>query len=116
MSNGEDATNQTGNQKQILVSVKSQPVNAKLHLDAKLLNEENAHSNFEVSTHERYDELPERSIHSDSKAEIPNVETRIEPRLSKYVRRHHPTKQIIGNKDVKPMTRNILRNESCLLS
>ena len=33
----------------------------------------------------------------------------------KYVRRHHPTEQIIGDKEARPMTRNRLRNESCLL-
>ena len=44
------------------------------------------------------------------------METRIELRLSKYVRRHHPTKKIIRNRDAKPMTRNRLKNESCLLS
>ena len=87
-----------------------------MHLDAELQNEENAHSNSEVSTHERDVELPERDIHSDSVAERPNMETRIEPRLSKYVIRHHPAEHIIGNKDARPMTRNRLRNESCLLS
>ena len=43
------------------------------------------------------------------------METRIEPRLSKYVKKHHPAEQIIGDKDARPMTRNRLRNESCLL-
>ena len=55
-------------------------------------------------------------MHSDSEVKRPNVETRFEPRLSKYVRRHCPTKKIIGNKDARPMTRNRLRNESCFLS
>ena len=55
-------------------------------------------------------------MHSDSNAERPNIETRIEPRLSKYVRRHHPAKQIIGDKNARPMTRKKLRNETCLLS
>ena len=31
------------------------------------------------------------------------------------MRRHHPTEQIIGDKKAKIMTRNRLRNESCLL-
>ena len=44
------------------------------------------------------------------------METRTEPRLAKYVKRHHPADQIIGDKDARPMTRNKLRNESCLLS
>ena len=63
-----------------------------MHLDVKLQNEENVHSYFEVSTHGRDVELPERDVHSDSEAERPNMETRTEPRLPKYVRRHHPTK------------------------
>ena len=32
------------------------------------------------------------------------------------MRRHHPAKQIIGDKEARPMTRKKLRNESCLLS
>ena len=63
-----------------------------MYLDAKLENEENAHFDFEISTHDRDVELPERDVHSDSKAKRPNIEARIEPRLSKYVRRHHPAK------------------------
>ena len=55
-------------------------------------------------------------MHSDSDVERPNIETRTEPRLSKYVRRHHPTVQIIGDKEARPMTRNRLKSETCLLS
>ena len=44
------------------------------------------------------------------------METRKEPRLEKYVRRHHPTEQIIGDKEARPMTRNRLRSETCFLS
>ena len=91
-------------------------MNVELYSDVELQNEENAHFDFEVSTHDRYVELPERSIHGDSEAERPNVEIRTKPRLSKYVRRHHPTKKIIGNKNARPMTRNKLRNYTCLLS
>ena len=36
--------------------------------------------------------------------------------MSKYVKRHHPATQIIGDKDARPMTRNKLRNDTCLLS
>ena len=43
------------------------------------------------------------------------METRIEPRLSKYVKRYHLAEQIIGNKDARPMTRKKLRKESCML-
>ena len=94
----------------------SQPMNVKLHLEVELQNEENAQFDSKISTHERDVELPKRDVHSDSKVERPNMEIRIEPRLSKYVRRHHPIEKIIGDKEAKPMTRNKLRNESCLLS
>ena len=40
----------------------------------------------------------------------------MELRLSKYVRRHHPTKQIIGEKDAIPMTRRSSRRSTCLVS
>ena len=86
-------------------------MNVNLHLDAKLQNVRNAHSDSEVSTHERDEELPNRDVHSDF-----DGEARSEPRLSKYVRRHHPVEQIIGDKEARPMTRNKLRNETCLLS
>ena len=43
-------------------------------------------------------------------------ERRKNPRLSKYVRRHDPTDQIIGDKDARPIKRNRLRIETCLLS
>ena len=36
--------------------------------------------------------------------------------MSKYVKRHHPTTQIIGDKYARPMTKNKLRSESGLLS
>ena len=55
-------------------------------------------------------------MHSDSDAERNNMEIRKEPVLEKYVRRHHPIDQIIGDKGAKPMTRNKLRSETCLLS
>ena len=55
-------------------------------------------------------------MHSDFEVGRLNAKTRTEPRLSKYFRRHHPAEQIIGNKDVIPMARNRVRNESCLLS
>ena len=64
-------------------------MNVDLHSAAKLQNEGNAHSNFEISTHERDEELPGRDVHSESDAERPNIEIRTEPRLSKYVIRHH---------------------------
>ena len=91
-------------------------MNVKLHSNAKLHNVGNAHSDYEISTHERDEELPTRDVHSDSDAEKPNIEARTEHRLSKYVRRHHLADQIIGDKEARPMTRNMLRSETCLLS
>ena len=91
-------------------------MNAKLHSDVELQNEGNAHFDSKISMYERDEELPNRDVHSDSDAERPNIETRTEPRLSKYMRRHHPAEKIIGDKEAKPMTRNRLRSETCLLS
>ena len=87
-----------------------------LHSDVELQNEVEAHFDSEISVHERDGELPDRDVHIVSKVERKNEETRAKPRLSKYVKRHHPTTPIIGDKDVRPMTRNILRNDTCLLS
>ena len=47
-------------------------------------------SDFENNTHERDEESPDRDMHNDSDAKRTNMETRKEPRLAKYVRRHHP--------------------------
>ena len=90
-------------------------MNFELHSDAELQNEGNKHFDSEISAHERDVELSNRDVHSDFDAERPNMETITKPRISKYVRRHHPTKQIIGDKEARPMTTNRLRNESCLL-
>ena len=60
-----------------------------LHLDVELQNEGVAHSKSKNSTHERDVEIPNRDIYGDSKAKSQNEETRVEPRLSKYVKRHH---------------------------
>ena len=55
----EDVANQVGNQQQVLVTVKSHPVNLKsnsrteLHSNVELQNEDEAHSNSEISVHER---------------------------------------------------------------
>ena len=54
-------------------------MNAELHSKAKLQNEENAHSNSEVSKHGRNAELLERDVHSDSEVERPNMEIRTKP-------------------------------------
>ena len=86
----------------------------KFHLDVNLYNDRVAHSNSKVSVHERNAEIPKRDIHSDSDAKGQNEEIRFEPRLSKYVKRHHPVDQIIGNKDARPIERNRLRSRLCL--
>ena len=90
--------------------------NAKLHSGAKLKIEENAHSDSKVSTYGKDIETPDRDAHSDTKAERQSARPRTKPILSKYVRIHHLVDQIIGDKDVRPMTRNRLRSEKCLLS
>jgi hypothetical protein len=89
-------------------------VNVELHSEAELQNEENAQSDSEDSIHD--EEQPDNEVHSDPESKRSNMETRTEPRLSKYVKRHHPAEQIIGDKDARPMTRNRLRHESCLIS
>ena len=43
-------------------------------------------------------------------------ERRNKPRLSKYVRRHHPIEKIIGDKDARPMTRRRSTSGTCLAS
>ena len=42
-------------------------------------------------------------------------ERRTKPQLSKYVRRHHPVDQIIGDEDARPMTRRRSRSDACLV-
>ena len=116
MPNKEDVSNQIGSQQQVLVFAKSQPVNFELHSNAKLQNEGNAHFDSKISTHERDVELLDRDVHSDSDAERSNTETITESRLSKYVRRNHPAKQITGDKEARPMTRNRIKSETCMLS
>ena len=111
----EEAVNQVETQQQVSVSAKSQPVNVELHSEAELQNEEDAHFDSEISTHERDVELLDREVYSDPESERENMETRTKPRLSKYVKKHYLAEQIIGDKNVRPMTRNRLRNESCLL-
>ena len=60
----EDSSNQVKIQQQVSVTVKSQIVNVKLHSDAKLQNEENAHSDSKISTHDKDVELLERNMPS----------------------------------------------------
>ena len=124
----EDFVNHIANQKHVSVTVESHAVNVelhlgielhsrtKLHLGVELQNQVEAHYNSNITVHERDVELPSTELHSDSKVERPNVEARVEPRLSKYIKRHHHATQIIGDKDARPMTRNTLLNDTCLLS
>ena len=65
-------------------------MNAKLHSYAKPQNVRNAHSNTKNSSHERDGDLSDIDVPSDSDVERPNIETRAEKILAKYVRRHHP--------------------------
>ena len=84
--------------------------NVKLHSGAKLQNGENALSNSKVRTYGRDIEIANRDAHSDIEAKRQSARPRTEPILSKYVRRHHPIDQIIGDKDARPMTRRRSRN------
>lgn len=88
----------------------------KLHSSVELQNEVEAHYDSKISVHERDVELLDRDVHSDLKVERPSKENRVEPRLSKYVKRHHPAAQIIRDKDARPMKKKKLRNDTCLLS
>ena len=92
------------------------PSRIELHLGAKLQNEENVHSNSEISTYGRDAKTPNKDAHSDTKVERQSARPRTKSILFKYVRRHHPIDQIIGDKDARPMTRNRLRSATCLLS
>ena len=98
MSIEEDVANQVENQQQVSITTELQTMNVELHSGVESQNVEVAHSDSEDSTYERDAELPDRDEHSDAEAERQNVITRTEPRLSKYVKRHHPTNQIIGDK------------------
>lgn len=59
-------------------------------------------------------EVPEKEVHSDSEVEQIIAEER--RRLSKYVRRHHPIEQIIGDKDARPIIRRRSASGTCLES
>ena len=89
---------------------------AKLQTYAELQNEEDAHSNSEVSTHGRNVETYEQDVHSDTEAERQIARPNTEPILSKYVRRHHLASQIIGDRNARHMTRSRLRSTTCLLN
>ena len=78
--------------------------NVKLHSNVELQNEENAHFDSEISTHERDSKTLDRDVQSDTKAKRQNIVTRTNSRLSKYFKRHHPIDEIIGEKDARPMT------------
>ena len=74
-------------------------MNVELHSDVELQNIGNAHSDFENNTHEGNEELPKGNMNENWDAERNDMETRKEPRLEKYVRRHHLAEQIIGDKN-----------------
>ena len=54
-------------------------MNVELHLNVKLKNIGNAHSDFENSTHEENEGLPDEDMRGNSDAERNNIETRKEP-------------------------------------
>ena len=58
----------------------------------------------------------DEDMHEDLDSKRNNMQTRKEPVLEKYVRRHHHVDQIIGNKEAGPMTRNRLRSETYFLN
>ena len=93
----EDVANKVTNQHQVSMTVKSHSMNVELHSrielhsGVELQNEVKTHFDFEISVHERDAEILDKNIHSDSKAKRQNDERRAKPKLSKYVRRHHPT-------------------------
>ena len=68
-----------------------------LHSDVELHNEVEAHYDSEISVHRKDLELPEKDVHSNFEAKKQNEETRAKPRLSKYIKRHHPATLIIGD-------------------
>ena len=75
-------------------------VELQMHSNVELQNVENSHSDFENSQHEGNKEIPNENMHEDSDFERDNMQTRKEPVLAKYVRRHHPTDQIIREKEL----------------
>ena len=61
-------------------------------------------------------ETYERDVHSDTEAERQIARPNTEPILSKYVRRHHPASQIIGDRNARHMKRSKFRSTTCLLN
>ena len=94
MENEEEVVNQVNTQQQVSVSAESHPVNVELHSEAELQNEESAHSEPKISTRNNDEELPDGDMQREPEPESSNMEIRTKPRLSKYVKRHHPTDQM----------------------
>lgn len=67
----------------------------------------------EIPRNQKTDEGNEENIQLPSDEEDHIEPT--EPVLAKYVRRHHASSQIIGDKDDPVMTRNKLRQNTCLI-
>ena len=101
----------TANQQESVI-IELHTIDVELHSGVELQLEAEVHSDTKINLHERNVELPDREVHNDSEIELnerSNANKRIiEPRLSNYVRRHHPIKQIIGDKEDRPMARNRL--------
>ena len=94
---------------QVSITTNSHPTIVESHSDAKL--------HMDVEHQLDNVELQNKGVHSDLEVEQTlEEERRIEPRLSKYVRRNHPEEQIIGEKDARLMTRRSSRKSICLVS
>ena len=87
--------------KQVFVIVESHPIIVESHSKMKM-HKDVKHQIDNV-------EVQNKGTHSDLEEEKTlKEERRIEPRLSKYVIRHHLEEQIIGEKDARPMNKRSL--------
>ena len=77
---------------------------------------ESTNVKFDEYTKVHNREVPDREVHNDYESDRLIEERRGKPRLSKYIKRHHPDEQIIGDKEARPMTRNRLRSDTYFLS
>ena len=65
---------------------------------AELQIKDEVHFDSKISVHERNVNLNYKEVDSDSKVDRPIEERRAEPRLSKYIKKHHPVEQIVRDK------------------
>lgn len=110
----EYVANQATNQQQVSVTAESHTMNVEFHLrneirsDVELQNEVESHFDSNIS---RDAKLHDRDVHSVYEVERKNEETKVEPILSKYVKRHYPIAKIIADKDARPKKINRQRND-----